>query len=175
MAGVRFMQDAPLQSYRCDGWVGEGIHQHDNNVPAFMKCPSFLSIHHFIYLIQHNPLQPSNLPSSSPSHTNTLALSNPMHPMLSTMRIPGLRRPVFLVLVASAVAALSLLFFSRQYVEITSSGGGQRIHVSGLKAKECLTREFAPLFSFTVHGKYHHSFIQSIHRFHLIDNKQTPM
>ena len=72
---------------------------------------------------------------------------NPMYPVRSTMRsIPGLRRPVFLVLVASALAALSLLFWSRQYVEITTSrGGGQRLHVSGLRGKECLTREFPSL------------------------------
>ena len=133
---------------------GGGIHQHDNNLPAFMSV-------RLSYLFITPSISSSTIVYNYPTcllllpHSHTLALSNPMHPMLSTMRIPGLRRPVFLVLVASAVAALSLLFFSRQYVEITSSGGGQRIHVSGLKAKECLTREFAP--SSTVHEEYHHS------------------
>ena len=49
-AFVSFMQDAPVQSYRCDGlvgwWVGGERHQHDNIVPAFMSCPS--SYHPFI-------------------------------------------------------------------------------------------------------------------------------
>ena len=136
-------------------------HQQDNVVPAFMSCPSFyLFINPFF--IQDNRLQTIQLAFSfSLPHTHSLYQTQ-MHPVLSTMRIPGLRRPVFLVLVASAVAALSLLFWSRQYVEITSSGGGQRVHVSGSKGKACLTREFTSSFSPTVYGEYHHSINPSI-------------
>ena len=146
-------------------WVGGGdIHQHDNIVPGLYQVSVFLSIHQSIFssTILYNYPTCLFLFLLLPSHK--LALSKPMYPMLSTMRIPGLRRPVFLVLVASAVAALSLLFWSRQYVAITSSSSsGQRLHVSGLRGKECLTRKFAPSFSTTVHGEYHHSMI---HRFH---------